>query len=253
MAPPSDRARAKIRNCEIVAAVRKNNVGFEPALLEAAADSPPPERMTELLDLANDSIILCDAQGTITYWNRGSQRIYGWTREEALGQNLHALLKTVFSEGTPDLEETLRAQSHWEGELEQIGRNGSTVHVASHWTLKNESGNSSSLLINSDISARKKAEEDLRRSEERLRRFVEEDLTGNLIIRPDGEILTCNPAFVRIFEGFRDLPGDRQRFLHGDRCAMVCCGVMPAYAIPNRIISLTRLYTQGRGCTFAAC
>ena len=56
------------------------------------------------------------------------------------------------------------------------------------------------LLINTDISARKKAEEDLRRSEERLRRFVEEDLTGNLIMHPDGCILTCNPAFVRIFD-----------------------------------------------------
>ncbi len=153
----------------------------------------------ELLDLANDSIILCDAQGTITSWNRGSERIYGWTKEEALGQNIHALLKTDFPEGTPDIEETLRAQSHWEGELEQIRRDGSTVRVSSHWTMKRGSPASERLLINTDISARKKAEEELRQNEERLRLVFREAFTGNLTIRPDGEILTCNPAFVRIF------------------------------------------------------
>ncbi|MGI9089304.1 MAG: hybrid sensor histidine kinase/response regulator [Chthoniobacterales bacterium] len=40
----------------------------------------------------------------------------------------------------------------------------------------------------------------LQLSDERLRRFVAEALTGNLIMRPDGEILTCNDAFVRIFD-----------------------------------------------------
>ncbi len=39
----------------------------------------------------------------------------------------------------------------------------------------------------------------LRESEERYRRFVDEDLTGNVILDADGAILTCNPAFVRAF------------------------------------------------------
>ena len=53
--------------------------------------------------------------------------------------------------------------------------------------------------INSDITVRKQAEETLRECEERYRRFVEEDFTGNLIMHPDGRIITCNPAFARIF------------------------------------------------------
>ena len=65
----------------------------------------------------------------------------------------------------PDLEETLRTQSHWEGELQQTGRDGRTIQVASHWTLKSGGQDSARLSINTDISARKKAEEDLRRSE----------------------------------------------------------------------------------------
>lgn len=42
-------------------------------------------------------------------------------------------------------------------------------------------------------------ENELRRSEERYRRFFEEDLTGDFIAGADGMIVTCNPAFVRIF------------------------------------------------------
>ena len=56
----------------------------------------------------------------------------------------------------------------------------------------------SDLRLNTE-SARTKAEEALRESEERYRRFVDEDLTGNLIMRADGSIVTCNPAFVRAF------------------------------------------------------
>jgi len=71
--------------------------------------------------------------------------------------------------------------------------------VASHWTLKEPSPDSPRLQINTDITGRKSVEEALRKSEERYRRFVDQDLTGDLFIRPDGSIITCNPAFVRIF------------------------------------------------------
>jgi len=46
---------------------------------------------------------------------------------------------------------------------------------------------------------RKDLAEKLRQSEERFRRYVDEGLTGSVVMRPDGTILTCNPAFVRSF------------------------------------------------------
>ncbi len=153
----------------------------------------------ELLDLAKDSILLTDSEGTITYWNRGAERTYGWTNEEALGANVHALLKTQFLEPLTTIEQRLLADGHWEGELEQQRRDGSVLCVTSHWTMATTISESRCLQINTDISARKNAERELRRSEERYRRFVDEDLTGNLIVRPDGTILTCNPAFTRAF------------------------------------------------------
>jgi PAS domain S-box-containing protein len=77
-----------------------------------------------------------------------------------------------------------------------------------------------------DITARKKAEEMLKQSEEQYRKFFEDDLTADYVSTPDGRILACNPAFVRIF-GFASMeealntnastlgvnPEKRERFL----------------------------------------
>ncbi len=50
-----------------------------------------------------------------------------------------------------------------------------------------------------DITEQKQAEESLRESEERFRLIFEDDLTGDYLAEPDGEILLCNQTFVDIF------------------------------------------------------
>ena len=80
--------------------------------------------------------------------------------------------------------------------------------------------------LSREIAERKRAETALRESEERYRRFFEEDLSGAFISTPDGRILACNPAFADIF-GFLSVaeamqaefssicldPNDRAQFL----------------------------------------
>ena len=94
---------------------------------------------------------------------------------------------------------TLQEEHHWEGEIRQIRRDGSEIVASTGWTLQGNDPEASLLQLSIDVTSRIAAEEALRGSEERYRRFVEEDLTGNLIMRPDGSIITCNPAFARIF------------------------------------------------------
>jgi PAS domain S-box-containing protein len=154
---------------------------------------------TELLEFANDAVILTDADGIITYWNRGACGIYGWEKTEALGEHMHALLRSDLSGEARNLESTLRERSHWEGDLAQVRRDGERIIVASRWTI--EAGNPASprLQINRDVTARRQDEAGLRESEEHYRRFVTEDFTGTLSIKADGRIVTCNPAFASIF------------------------------------------------------
>jgi PAS domain S-box-containing protein len=159
---------------------------------------------TELLELADDAIILTDADGTITSWNHGASRMYGWEKEDALGRNLHVLLRTDLSGDAGQLESSLKQKSHWEGELEQTRRNGERIVVASRWTTERENPGASRLQINTDVTARTREATALRKSEECYRRFVMEDFTGTLSIRVDGRITTCNPAFANIF-GFASI------------------------------------------------
>jgi PAS domain S-box-containing protein len=110
-----------------------------------------------LLDLANDAILVRSAHSGITYWNEGAERLYGWTKEEALGNSTQELLHTEFQ---TDISEILRLD-RWEGELRQRRRDGLEITVASHWTtLRDHDGKPVGWLeINTDVSARKQAEE----------------------------------------------------------------------------------------------
>jgi PAS domain S-box-containing protein len=113
-----------------------------------------------VLDLANDSITIRDNQDRVTYWNQGAQRLYGWSKEDALGQVTHTLFQTQFPEPLAEIQTQLLAQGDWKGELKHILRDGSLITVDSNWPLQRDDTNglASVLEINTDITARKQAE-----------------------------------------------------------------------------------------------
>ncbi|HEY3602437.1 MAG TPA: PAS domain S-box protein [Chthoniobacterales bacterium] len=156
-------------------------------------------RHAELLDLANDAIVISDSMGKISYWNRGAERLYGWSREEAAGRDVHQLLHTGPVERLAEVMCALQQTQHWEGEIEQACKDGRRIVVSTGWTLQGGVPDAPLLQLSIDATERRRTEEALRRSEERYRSFIDEDLTGNLMMKPDGSIVTCNPAFARIF------------------------------------------------------
>ncbi|HEX8490726.1 MAG TPA: PAS domain-containing protein, partial [Chthoniobacterales bacterium] len=167
-------------------------------MISPTKTSPLRDR-AELLEFASDAIIVTDAEGVITYWNSGASRIYGWESTDALGQNLHALLRTEFPSDAPDPKSAVKTESRWEGEVQQTRRDGIRIVVFSRWTIDGTRRASPRLEINTDITAQKEQEKALRESEERYRRFVVEDFTGTLIMHTDGQIVACNPAVANIF------------------------------------------------------
>src|ERR1700756_1074558 len=50
----------------------------------------------ELLELATEAIVVRDLKGATLFWNSGAEALYGWTRDEMLGHDMHSLLRTVF-------------------------------------------------------------------------------------------------------------------------------------------------------------
>ncbi|MFM7426877.1 MAG: PAS domain S-box protein [Elainella sp.] len=114
----------------------------------------------QLLDLALDTIMTCDLNSVITFWNVGAEHTYGWTKAEALGKESHTLLKTQFPQPLHELKATLFEQGYWEGELVHFDRHDRPLTVASRWVLqKDQQGKPIKILeINNDITVRKQAE-----------------------------------------------------------------------------------------------
>ena len=126
----------------------------------------------QLLDLANDAILVRDMNSTIIFWNHGAEMMYGWAKEEALGKNSHTFLQTQFPHPLADIEAEIICKGRWEGELVHTKRDGNSLELASRWTLQqDEQGQPIAILeINNDISDRKRAEASLRESESLLRK-----------------------------------------------------------------------------------
>lgn len=126
-------------------------------------------RQANVLDAANDAIIELDpADNTIKYWNRGAEKLYGWTRAEAVGKNRIDLLKEEAPEVVDQRKTMLLRQKSWQGELIHTRRDGAQIYVASHWALEQETKYEPAiwLEINRDITERKKAEQELQKAEE---------------------------------------------------------------------------------------
>jgi len=117
-----------------------------------------------LLNLTNDSIIVRDHQDRIVYWNHGAEEMYGFSAKEALGKITHELLQTAHPENLEKIRKNLERDNHWSGELVHTRKDGKTITVFSRWTLDRDvRGRQTSILeTNTDVSARKRAEQQQR-------------------------------------------------------------------------------------------
>ena len=109
-----------------------------------------------LLDQAQDAILVRDLEQNILFWNKGAEKIYGWTAEEVVGKN-------VFKESSRQIDQARRAviqNGKWQGEIHQTRRDGTDITVESRWTLvRDEKGEPNSILvINTDVTEKKRME-----------------------------------------------------------------------------------------------
>ncbi len=159
-----------------------------------------------LLDLTHDAIFVRDFASVITYWNRGAEQLYGWSKEEALGRVTHELLRTEFPEPVEQIMSAVLRSGRWDGELVHTKRDGARVIMASRWSLqRNEQGTPIGVLeTNNDISVRKRAEEELRRSESFLAQAQRLSHTGSFGWRPADGTISWSDETYEIFGVDRD-------------------------------------------------
>ena len=129
-----------------------------------------------LIALANEVVITRDPQSRVIEWNSAAEALYGFTAAEALGRELHVLLKARFPESREAANAALFEAGYWEGELTHTRANGREVSVMSRQALeRDESGRPHRILeVNWDITARVQAEAQAREVNDTLAARVEE-------------------------------------------------------------------------------
>ncbi len=111
------------------------------------------------LDQAQDAIFVRDLEGKMLFWNKGAERLYGWTRLEVIDRNVDGLLYVHPIKLEACYNETIN-QGNWRGELGHFTRIGTELVIQSRWTLiRDDEGRPKSVLaINTDITEKKKIE-----------------------------------------------------------------------------------------------
>lgn len=121
---------------------------------------------TALLDKALDAIFVHDLDYRITYWNQGAAKLYGWSAAEVIGNTARGFLYTNPASMMVAAEITL-SKGEWSGEMTHGTKDGGELTVESRWSLvKDEQGAPQCILsINTDITARKKLEQQFLRTQ----------------------------------------------------------------------------------------
>lgn len=161
-----------------------------------------PGGQHQLIDLSVDAMFTRSFDDrTITSWNEGAERLYGWTRGEAVGKKAAELLRSRYPIPLEAIEEQLRDTGRWEGDIIQRDKAGRELTVRGRWGLQTDSGGRplAILEINSDLSLHRQAAQRLLRSEQRFQLLVSAVVEYAIfMLDPTGVIVSWNVGAQRI-------------------------------------------------------
>ena len=154
----------ELRVSERTVSLRQANEALQMQILLQQKAEEKIRQQAKLLDEAKDAILVLDLQQRVTFWNKGAERLYGWTVGEILGKNGNDLL---FAGGQPAGVSQIFETGAWSGELPQLTKASQPMIVESSWTLvKDEFGKPQSILIiNTNVTEQKNYEAQLLRSQ----------------------------------------------------------------------------------------
>ncbi len=99
----------------------ENFIAFKKEMRKAGYLPRLPEYARHFSDSLSEAVICTDKNLTVTFWNKGAERIYGWNSEEALGNNIIGLVLRNFS--NPEIAARERM-------LERAGEIREVVHAS---------------------------------------------------------------------------------------------------------------------------
>lgn len=158
------------------------------------------QRLAAIVESSEDAIISKDLNGTITSWNRGAEKLYGYAAEEIVGRPISVLIAPGRADDFPVIMERLRAGERIEQyETVRVRKDGRLVDVSLTVSpIRDGTGRiHGASKIARDITQRKRAEEALRRQTERLRLLWE---AAAVLLTADDPELMLRGLFAKIGE-----------------------------------------------------
>ena len=119
-----------------------------------------------LLDKARDAILVRDLEHRVTYWNKGAERLYGWTSADATGVRVDQLLQ-IDAATFREAERAVRRNGEWNGEIQTVAKSGVKLTLDSSWTMVRDTEDrpKSILTIDTDVTERKRFEHQFLRAQ----------------------------------------------------------------------------------------
>jgi two-component system CheB/CheR fusion protein len=112
-----------------------------------------------LVELSHDPIFIWDFDDGVVFWNRGSQDLYGYSSEEALGKRKDQLLRTVVPGSSfAELRAKLLAEGSYSGEVRHRTKDGRELTIETRIVLENLGGKRLALESTRDVTERKQWE-----------------------------------------------------------------------------------------------
>jgi PAS domain S-box-containing protein len=199
---PHDFERSEVEACITIA----RQLGFGLERLRAEEDR---RRLASIVDSSQDAIISKNLDGIIQTWNRGAERIFGYTAEEVVGKPVTILMPPERTDEEPGILARLRAgerinhyqtvRRHKDGTLLDISLTVSPIRDTTGQVI-------AASKIARDISAQKRAEEALHDSERRLQELLAALPAAIYTTDTEGKITYYNEAAVE-FAGRRPIVG----------------------------------------------
>lgn len=169
-----------------------------PSIWSSNLDPPSDQAfLAAIVETSDDAILSKDRHGLITSWNKAAERVFGYTREEAVGRPIYLLIPPERADEEEGImARLLRGERIEHFETVRMRKGGERFDASLTISpLRDQTGKllGASKIVR-DISERKRIEGELRRRTAELTAFVETAHIGLHWVGPDGTILWANAA-----------------------------------------------------------